>query len=140
MYEHRYQKKFGEMLAVAWRLLRSQQGFRILGLYLLLHAAALADRWGWRRMADFLRRGLPIARVEAILSSLLGTRFRFVSMEFAGCAVDIDNEPDYDAAREGYERWRGMQIARVESRLGPLPLPAPGKPVSLSVLPEGRRR
>jgi hypothetical protein len=72
MYEHRHQKEFGEIAALAFRLWRTQEGgFRLLGNYLLLHAASIADRWGWRRIADWIRAAIPIARVERAVSSLL---------------------------------------------------------------------
>ena len=62
-------------------------------------------------------------RIEAGCSKLLRTRFRFVVTEGGGCAVDIDNEPDFDAAAALFERWHSRQLARVEAIYGPLPLP-----------------
>lgn len=113
MYEHRYQRQFGQILALAWRLLRSEAaGLRLLVDYALMHLASVADRWGWRRCADFLRRALPVARVEATLSQLLRASFRLVVTEVGGCAVDIDNEPDYDAAKARFTEWRATQAAR----------------------------
>jgi len=113
MYEHRYQRQFGQILALAWRLLRSEAGgLRLLFYYALMHLASVADRWGWRRCADFLRRPLPIARVEATLGRLLRTSLRLVVTEVGGCAVDIDNEADYDAAKARFTEWRAVQAAR----------------------------
>jgi GTP:adenosylcobinamide-phosphate guanylyltransferase len=121
MYEHRYQRQFGQMLALGWRLLRIEEGgASILFYFLLMHFAGVADRRGWTRVADWLRARIPIARVEAGCSSLLRTRFRFVVTEGGGCAVDLDNEHDYDAARACYERWSARQRARVAALYGPL--------------------
>ncbi len=137
MYEHRHQKQFGAIVALAWRLWRTQAGgFRLLGNYLLLHAAAVADRRGWRRIADRLRAALPIARVEQAVSSLLGTRFRFVVTEFAGAAVDIDNDADYEAARLRFGEWRKRELAKGEARVGALPLPPAPAAAAIGVLPE----
>jgi len=113
MYEHRYQRQFGQIVALAWRLLRSEAGgLRLLLYYALMHLASIADRRGWRRCADWIRRALPVARVEATLSRLLRASFRLVVTEVGGCAVDIDNEPDYDAAKARFTEWRAAQAAR----------------------------
>lgn len=126
MYEHRYQKQFGQMIALGWRLLRIEEGGpSILYYYALMHLAAIADRRNWRRLADWLRGRIPIARVEKGISSLLRTRFRFVVTAGGGCAVDIDNEEDYQAARACYARWLERQRARVAAEYGPLPSPTP---------------
>jgi hypothetical protein len=124
MYEHRYQKQFGQIVSLAWRLLRSEEGgLRILFYYLLMQMASIADRWGWRSSADRLRRRISVARVEAAISSLLRCSFRLALTDVGGCAVDIDNEPDYDAARLRFADWRARQERRAEALHGPLPLP-----------------
>jgi hypothetical protein len=125
LYEHRYQREFGHIAALAWRLLRSEQGgLRLMLSYALMHMAGLADRHGFRRTADLLRRGLALPRIESTCGALLRTGFRFVVTDVGGCAVDIDNEPDYDIAKLRFEEWRKAQGARAEALYGPLPLPA----------------
>jgi GTP:adenosylcobinamide-phosphate guanylyltransferase len=125
MYEHRYQKQIGEMIKLGWTLLRVEGGgLAVIYYYALMHLAAIADRRGWRRIADALRERIPIARIEAGCSALLRTRFRFVVTEGGGCALDLDNEPDYEAARARFETWRERQRARVEALYGPPALPA----------------
>lgn len=124
MYEHRYQKQFVHILGLAWRILRDEGGGpSVLFYYTLMHLAAVADRFGWRRAADLLRRFITLPRVEHAVSRLLRTRFRFVVTEVGGCAVDIDNEPDFDAAAARFETWRSDQEKRAEALYGPLPLP-----------------
>jgi hypothetical protein len=136
MYEHRHQKQFGEIAALAFRLWRTQQGgFRLLGNYLLLHAASIADRWGWRRIADWIRAAIPIARVERAVSSLLGTRFRFAVTELGGAAVDIDNAEDYEAARARFAEWWKRELAKGEARVGLLALPPAAGPPAIDVRP-----
>jgi hypothetical protein len=138
MYEHRHQKEFGEIAALAFRLWRTQEGgFRLLGNYLLLHAASIADRWGWRRIADWIRAAIPIARVERAVSSLLGTRFRFAVTELGGAAVDIDNDEDYEAARARFAEWWKRELAKGEARVGPLALPPAAGPPTIDVRPGG---
>jgi hypothetical protein len=131
MYEHRYQRELRDIVALAWRILRSEQGgLRVLFYYVLMHAAGIADRWGLRGLADRLRRGLPMPRVEAAVSRLLRTRMRFVVTEAGGCAIDIDNDEDWEVARLRFEEWRRRQEIRAEKLYGPLPLPerASGEP------------
>lgn len=119
MYEHRYQREIWPIVALAWRLLRLERGgVSVVCFYALMHVAAVADRWRLRRLADFVRRAIPIARVERAVGRLLGTRFRFVVTEIGGCAVDIDNEADLDAARAGYARWIAQQAERAKALAG----------------------
>lgn len=143
MYEHRHQKQIGNMIALGWRILwREGGGPSMVFYYLLMHLASIVDRRGWRGLADALRRFIALPRVERAVSRLLRTRFRVVQTEVGGCAVDIDKEADYDAARERFEAWRSEQQARAERILGPPPLAAEARrsePATLRVLPRGER-
>jgi hypothetical protein len=67
-------------------------------------------------------------RIERGISGLLRGAFKFVVTEGGGCAVDIDNEHDYDIAARRYDEWRKEQLARVEQLYGPLPLPEAASP------------
>jgi GTP:adenosylcobinamide-phosphate guanylyltransferase len=117
MYEHRHQKELGQILGLAWTLLVSETGgLGVLYYYALMHVAGLADRRGWRRLADWIRRFIPTARIEKGCSGLLDTDFAFVVTDIGGCAVDIDNEHDYQIACENFERWYADQLRVGESR------------------------
>jgi GTP:adenosylcobinamide-phosphate guanylyltransferase len=119
MYEHRYQKEFANIARLAWRLLRDERGgLVVLTYYALMHLAALADRWGLKRLADRVRALIPIQRIEAGCSTLLRASFRFAVTQVGGCAVDIDNERDFDAARARYEEWRAAQAERASKLHG----------------------
>ena len=139
MYEHRYQKQIGNIISLAWRIFwRQGGGLRLVGYYAMIHAAAVADRWGWLRLADLLRRWIDISRVEEAVGGLLQTHFRFVTTEVGGCAVDIDNEEDYLTAKLRYREWWRQQEETAERLHGPLPLPAAasdGKLPEIRVLP-----
>jgi hypothetical protein len=125
MYENRYQKQLGNALHLAWTIVSDEGGgVRVLFYYTLMHLAGVFDRHGWRRVADATRRLLPIARVERAVSALLDTRFRFVVTEGGGCAVDVDNDRDYDVMRERFDEWRESHARAVEVRYGPPALPA----------------
>ena len=126
MYEYRHQLEWRNILALAWRLLRSETGgVAILFFYVLMQLAGLADRWGWQRLAGALRRRVSLARVEAALSGLLRTRLRFAISELGGCAVDIDTEQEYDAARTRFDEWSKAEALRAEALYGPVPAPEP---------------
>ena len=125
MYEHRYQREFGNILALAWTLLWSERGGPTVVLYYsLMHLASIADRKGWRRIADRIRSWIPMPRIEKGCSELLRCQFRFVVTEIGGCGVDVDNEHDLDMARTRFDEWTAMQRERAEQMVGALPLPA----------------
>jgi len=136
MYANRYQQKLGNVLRLAWKIATDEGGgLRVLFYYALMHLAGVADRHGLRRTAERIRRAADLQRTERACSALLDTRFRFVVTEVGGCAVDIDNEADYDAARARFHEWYPAQLARGEDLVGALPargeglvgaLPAPG--------------
>ena len=119
MYEHRHQREFGQILGLAWRLLRSERGgFAVVGYYGLMHLAGALDRRGARRLADVVRRWVRMERIERGISSLLRGSFRFVVTEGGGCAVDIDNEHDFEVARERFSEWRKAQGERALALCG----------------------
>ena len=124
MYQHRHQRELGAILGLAWTLLTSERGgLRVLGCYVLMHVAGVADRWRFRRLANWVRRWISIAQVERGCSDLLRTEFRFVVTEIGGCAIDVDTELEFDVASQRYREWREAQDAVAERRYGPLPLP-----------------
>lgn len=138
MYELRYQREIRNIVGLAWRILVSEGGgLRVLFYYGLIHLAGVADRRGHRRTADRLRRLVPLASAEASVSQLLDTRFRFIETRAGGCAVDIDNEQDFDAAVGGFERWRSHQAARARALYGPLEIEAKSGAPPVRVLPGG---
>ena len=122
LYEHRYQKKFGNIVGLAARLIRKEEGgLRILSYYILAHLAGIANRRGWRRLADWIRAWIPLDRVAEACSALLRADFRFAVTDIGGCAVDIDNERDYDVAALAFESWRVAQLKRADRLCGWLP-------------------
>ncbi|MBW2274400.1 MAG: nucleotidyltransferase family protein [Deltaproteobacteria bacterium] len=124
MYEHRHMRKFGNMFAIALRLVFQKGGFVVALFYFLMHLGGLADRKGYRGLADWMRRAVTLAHTERVLSRILDTRFRFLVTEVGGCAIDVDTEADYDAVRARFEEWSQQQDRRAAELVGPLPLPA----------------
>ncbi|MBW2315845.1 MAG: nucleotidyltransferase family protein [Deltaproteobacteria bacterium] len=127
MYEHRYQKQLWPIFGLAWRLLTNEGGgFWLLANFMSLQVAGFANRGGWTWLSNWIRARLPLSKVEALMSRLLATDFCFEVTEVGGCAVDVDNEEDYDATCARFNEWYAAQIARGESIYGALP--APGAP------------
>ena len=87
--------------------------------YVMMQLASIADRNGLRRLADWLRDRIPLRRIEAGVSALLDTDFRFVVTEVGGCAVDIDLDSQFEAARERYDEWCTQQRVHAERLHGP---------------------
>jgi CTP:molybdopterin cytidylyltransferase MocA len=116
MYEHRHQRNPWNMVAIGLKLLANRSGgARVFFFYLLIHLGGLADRWGFRRLADWFRRVNTLARTEEALGRLLRTRFRFVITSGGGCAVDVDTEREYDVVKARFHEWTQAQQARVRA-------------------------
>jgi hypothetical protein len=128
MYRNRFQREVSSVVAMAWRLLRSERGgLRVLSYFILMHFAGVADRRGFPWLADRLRRFAPFARIEACCSDMLRSSVRFVVTEAGGAAIDIDNEHDYDVAKLRFAEWSKAQASRAEQVYG-APALASGPP------------
>ncbi|MDE0887693.1 MAG: NTP transferase domain-containing protein [Myxococcota bacterium] len=121
MYEHRHQRQFWHMGALAWKVFFSRAGGPlIVSLYVAMHLAGLADRWKFRALADRLRDWVTLQRNEEVISRLLDARFRFLATEAGGCAIDVDTEQEYDAVQLNFEAWSQAQGERAEALYGPI--------------------
>lgn len=121
MYEHRHQRQFWHMGALAWKVFFSRGGGpSIVLLYAMMHLSGLADRWKLRRLADRLRGWVTLRRNEEVIGRLLDARFHFVATEAGGCAIDVDTEEEYDAVRAHFDAWERAQRDRAEALYGPL--------------------
>jgi hypothetical protein len=119
MYEHRHQRSFWNMVSLGFQLLTRQGGgASVVFWYGLIHLGGLADRWGWRRLADWFRMANTLSRTEQSIGRLLQTRFRFVVTEVGGSAIDVDTEQEYDAVRARFQEWTDAQIARAKTVAG----------------------
>ena len=110
MYENRYQKQLGSMLRLGWRIIRNEyRNLWVIFYYVLMHLTGVLDRRGFARLADRLRRRIPLATVERGIGALLRTRFATVVTGLGGAAVDIDNAADLEVADKMLGRWKAMQ-------------------------------
>jgi hypothetical protein len=110
MYENRYQKELGSQIALALRVLRKEwRNLWVLQVYFLIHLAGVLHRRGWTAWADRVRRYVPLATIERASSALLRTRFKAVTTELGGAAIDVDNEQDLEVVEKMLERWKAVQ-------------------------------
>jgi hypothetical protein len=139
MYEHRHQRQFWHMAALAWKVFFSRAaGPMIVVFYAIMHLAGLADRWKLRGLADRLRGWVSLRRNEEVIGRLLNARFAFVATQAGGCAVDVDTEQEYDAVRLNFETWQRDQRARAEALYGSLESEPESEPESESSGPDTR--
>jgi hypothetical protein len=121
MYRHRHMREFRNMVGLGSILLFQKGGLAIVFFYLIMHFGGLADRWGWKRVAHWISRGISLRRNEWGISKLLDCRFRFVVSEVGGCAIDVDTEEEYDQVQANFEVWTKQENARASAMLGPIP-------------------
>ena len=111
MYENRYQRQFGSVVALAARILRKEfRNLWVLWFYLLMHLAGVLERRGHARASDWVRARVSLATVERGLGNLLSTRVRTAITTLGGAALDIDNDPDLAAAEKMIGPWKVMQL------------------------------
>ena len=116
MYENRYQKEWGSMLRLIWRVVsRELHNLWVLGFYLVMHVAGVLHRRGWSRASDRVRRFTSLDTVARGIGALLRIRIEFVVTELGGAALDVDNAEDLAAAEAMFESWKARQ-ARLAGR------------------------
>lgn len=118
MYRYRYMREFHNMSALAMRLLFVNRGIVMIFFYLVMHLAGLADRNGLQRLADMIRRLVTVRRVEWGIARIMNCDFRLVVTELGGCAIDVDNEEEYDTIRANFDDWLQAQGRMVEAFAG----------------------
>jgi GTP:adenosylcobinamide-phosphate guanylyltransferase len=122
MYENRYQKQFGSIVRLGWRILVSEfRNLHLVFTYLLMHLAGVLDRRGHARAAAWVGRRVPLPRAARGVGRLLRTRFVTVTTGLGGAAIDVDNDHDLEVVDKMLEPWKAMQLRNVEA--GRLPPP-----------------
>jgi GTP:adenosylcobinamide-phosphate guanylyltransferase len=111
MYENRYQKELLSQARLAWRVIRREwRNLWVLGIYFVIHVAGLLHRRGQLELSDRVRYFAPLSMIESASSALLKTRFRTVTTELGGAAIDVDNEADLETVEKMLERWKALQV------------------------------
>ena len=130
MYEHRYQKEFGNIAGAGLAvLLLSEQGGLAVASLLRADAprAAWRDRRGWRRLADWLRRADSDPRASSAASrgcsaALPADRHRSRRLPRSTSTAKRNTTPRRRASRTGAKEQRSARGAAVRAPA----LPAPG--------------
>ncbi|MFY9270464.1 MAG: NTP transferase domain-containing protein [Candidatus Manganitrophaceae bacterium] len=115
LYDRRYQKYFGNRIQIALEILRSKGTAKGLLFYFLAQAAAFSHERGFRRLTSFFTKPLTLSAVEKEASRFLQTRFKAVTTEIGGAAIDIDDEATYQTVSARFEAWRN-DLARFDSK------------------------
>ena len=98
-------RKFSNMVGLIGKLLFRKEGIAICFFYIVMHAAGLADRSGWERLAIWIRYAVTIKANEWGIGKLLVCRFRFVISDYGGCAIDVDTDEEYEIIQERFNEW-----------------------------------
>jgi GTP:adenosylcobinamide-phosphate guanylyltransferase len=106
IYEYRYQRQLMNMLRVVKDILLTRGlGFRPVALYLYAQFATHCFARGYHRLLAGVRKRLTPAKVTNIAGILLQTRVQIVETTGGGCAIDIDNETDYETLSQRYHEF-----------------------------------
>ncbi|MGB5334111.1 MAG: nucleotidyltransferase family protein [Woeseiaceae bacterium] len=106
IYEYRYQRQPMNMLRVVKdMLLVPGLGLRPIVLYIYAQLATRCFARGYHRMLALVRKRLTPEKVTRIGSVLLQARVRIVETSGGGCAIDVDNETDYETLQLRYDEF-----------------------------------
>jgi hypothetical protein len=107
VYEFRYQKKFVNIVKSLMEIFRFSRGsiLKTLFVYLSLQVAAGLSALGFPRLAHLVSFPVPKARMEQVISEILGVRFMIAETTVGGAALDVDNEKDYIILSVMYRDW-----------------------------------
>ncbi len=106
IYAYRYQRQLMNMLRVVKDIfLTPGLGLRPVALYLYEQLATMAFARGYRRLLAMIRRRLTPQKVTGIASILLQANVQIIETSDGGCAIDVDNDKDYETLRLRYDEF-----------------------------------
>lgn len=110
MYDHRYQKEFGNIVRLAWEILRKEEGgWGALGNYFLMQLSLLFSRVHLDFLREITRKRTHIDSVIDCVSRLMKTRFSVAYTSLGGATLDIDNEREYEIIQQRFLEWMNYQ-------------------------------
>jgi CTP:molybdopterin cytidylyltransferase MocA len=113
VYELRYQRQWRNVMTVALELWQHRDATaRTVWSFARLHIPRLAAGVGLRDTPLVRAAVLDLTEAEAVMSSLMRTRFNTVVTGYGGCALDIDDAAAYEAIRVNFTDWRA-HLARL---------------------------
>ncbi len=119
MYEHRYQKKWKNIIRLLWTLLcLPEVTIGVVVRFLLLHVCRLMDDMPLLRPVQLIfRKFLDKAILEKDLCHLLKTRFCTIVSSYGGAALDVDDEESFRVIRHQFNRWEAFQEALYQDKI-----------------------
>jgi len=103
VYGLRYQKQFRNMLKLFWLMIVYMPGGIL--FYLGMRISNRLRILGWNRAGRFVEKMLRQEKAEHQISKTLGGRFKIITTDFGGTAVDVDNETDYTTVKLRFQEW-----------------------------------
>ncbi len=109
IYECRYQKKpINMMRMVLDFILQHGLGLKTIFIYGVLELSLLFRHLGWKGVEKMTKSLVPQSAIRFIASKMLKTRIDIVPTTMGGCAIDVDNETDYETIRLRFREWKKM--------------------------------
>ncbi|MBI4666812.1 MAG: hypothetical protein HY751_10435 [Nitrospinae bacterium] len=109
IYNVRYQKKLRNIIRLLRELWAVKPVRSKIWMYLAMEAAMALSLWGFKGLSDRVRRLVSTEMILDGVGQILGVRAGHVVTTHGGAALDIDNDRDYDAILEMFERWRKLK-------------------------------
>lgn len=115
VYECRYQKELFNIFKAVLEIIRLGPGKigTTLILYMLLQISAGLSAMGLEYLARIVCYPVTRNRLEKLISSIVGARFRLVETTVGGAALDVDNEKDFMVLSVMYRDWRNQISQRI---------------------------
>ncbi|MBI5417305.1 hypothetical protein HZA55_05090 [Candidatus Poribacteria bacterium] len=114
MYEVRYQKKIINKCRFIKYIWDAPNTFDVCKYYMSMQLALSMRILKLNIFSDFIRRFIPINKIENVLSMLMNERFKAIELPFGGAAIDIDNEKDFQTLQLMLDKWQKKQRAFYE--------------------------
>lgn len=105
MYQYRYQRNIRNVVPFAFKLFWKDRhkGYHY---YLGLILSLLFSKINCPPLVRFFKSWVPRGGLEEWVSKGLATRFKSLVVPYPGAALDIDNEPDFEAMKSRYQEWQ----------------------------------
>ncbi len=105
MYQYRYQRNFKNLILFGLSLFGKDK-IKHYQYYFGLQMGLLFGSLGMDSVVDVFRRLTPKKDLEQCISTIMSTRFMALEVPFAGAALDIDNDRDYETMKIRFNEWR----------------------------------
>ncbi len=110
MYRHRYQRRWRNIIRLAWNIVRMPETRPWMLLsFILLHVARILEALRLHRLRRLVSRFLDKRKLEAAVSQILKARFGSVVTHYGGAALDVDNEKHLMCMEANFEYWLRYQ-------------------------------